>query len=596
MLINEWAFDIETYPNLFSLAAIDLHSQQQIVFEWSDTIDERDKLSLWIVGKTLIGYNALSFDVPVLNYVLGNPKGIKGCFNLATCIITDDKEYLDTIIKLRNAPRTYNIIDLAKTVTGNGGRFPSLKQIAIHLHWKRLQDLPYKPETELTRDEIEKVLEYNLNDVGITKALYWNIKPKLDMRVTVGKKFGVDILNASDSKIANVIFQTRIAEPTIKGTERAHVYGRDVMSSKCKFITTSLLELRSKIADMDLLTSMSLETTVFDNRYKIGLGGLHSCDTAGIFDNATSIIRDADVTSYYPTIAINHNYEPEHLRGVFLSVYKDLVAERITAKEHGDTVTADALKIAINGSFGKFNSRFFWLYDPLIFYSITINGQLFLLDLIEKLGIVGIKVISANTDGILCQIKPEQILAYNAMCEDWEMRTNFQLEYTDYELYIRSDVNNYLAKTISGKLKTKGWFATDTNFQKGYDKPIVARAVKEYFLNHIPPENTITAETDIYQFMMTQDIGKQFTPVYVTNKGEHVTQKHNRYYAVSTGGGYLTKVRDTGQRINIANNVLVYLANDVTDTMPEPYRKYYIDEAWKLIDTIAPREIQYKLF
>ena len=51
--------------------------------------------------------------------------------------------------------------------------------------------------------------------------------------------------------------------------------------------------------------------------------------------------------------------------------------------------------------YGAFRDINDYLYDPKCTYKVTINLQLCLLMLIEALELKGIKVISANTDGIV---------------------------------------------------------------------------------------------------------------------------------------------------------------------------------------------------
>jgi hypothetical protein len=38
---------------------------------------------------------------------------------------------------------------------------------------------------------------------------------------------------------------------------------------------------------------------------------------------------------------------------------------------------------------------------------------------------------------------------------EWETKTGFVLEETEYSKYIRSDVNNYIVKKIDGHIKEK---------------------------------------------------------------------------------------------------------------------------------------------
>lgn len=666
-----WAFDVETYPNFFSFTALSIEGDDVVKFEVSERVDQRACLSDWIQGRTLIGYNSIAYDNAMVNYVLGWPHeymGNEAAFQLSSRLISEDKWFralvkdftnkegeeawnkiwfacrndleegkrrfgrvlkennllspLTIMLKLnaiRYSSVPYGTIDLAKILTGNGGRFPSLKQVAIHLRWPRLQDLPYDPTIPLTHKQMDEVLDYNLNDVRITKALYNKVLAKIQMRRDTGKMFGVNLINASESKIANVIFEAKIGKPKIRQTHRIKIMGRDIVAPNIVFHTDVMKDTLAAILDTDFAekkTHIEVETeydelpvetkgtfsfvvNLFGVNYKMGVGGLHSVDKPGEYTaSADCILRDADVSSYYPFIIINNEYEPEHLNGIFLGPYKDIVYTRIAAKKRGDNVTAEPLKIAANGSFGKLNSKFFWLYDPKVFFSVTLNGQLYLLDLIEKLNMRGIQVISANTDGIVSEIHPSQEADYYAVCKEWQERTRFDLEFTDYKKYIRRDVNNYISLTTSGKVKEKGAFLTETNYSKGYDKPIIAKAIRAWLIDGVPPEDTIMAEKSIYEFCMTKDIGKQYTPIFKTREGEIVTQKHNRFYITKHVGGQLLKRRENGQVTAVVAKHLVWLANDVVDeeNMPEPDYPYYIKEAWKLIHKIQPPRQQMTLF
>ena len=110
---------------------------------------------------------------------------------------------------------------------------------------------------------------------------------------------------------------------------------------------------------------------------------------------------DCDVASYYPSIILNQGLCPANIGENFLRVYKKIVDERLKAKKEGDKVVSESLKIVINGSFGKFGSKFSALYAPEMLLQVTLTGQLALLMLIEKLENADIKVISANTDGVV---------------------------------------------------------------------------------------------------------------------------------------------------------------------------------------------------
>lgn len=125
------------------------------------------------------------------------------------------------------------------------------------------------------------------------------------------------------------------------------------------------------------------------------------------------------------------------------------------------------------------------------------------------------------------------------------------------------------------------------NLQKGYDEPIVAEAVVEYFLHDKPVVETLYECKDILMFCKTQNIGKKYTAAYVDTE-EHDIQRNVRFY-VSNRGGYLFKKEISGKLNNLCAGNKVTILNTLDDT-PIEFRdinyNYYYQEAMKIIDPI----------
>lgn len=243
---------------------------------------------------------------------------------------------------------------------------------------------------------------------------------------------------------------------------------------------------------------------------------------------------------------------------------------------------AEGLKIAINRMYGAFRDINDYLYDPKCTYKVTINLQLCLLMLIEALELKGIKVISANTDGIVCLIRPEQEADYKECCDWWQNYNNFELEFTDYEKYLRNDVNNYIAikkgfqdaynKLIDKTpeeiselediyIKRKGLFIENISFNKGYAYPVVPKALNLFLLYNIPYAQTIenhikSGKDAIYDYCMSQKTDTKFDIIYrhIENGKviDEALQKSNRFYItdVSYGSGVILKVDKIKNRKN----------------------------------------------
>ena len=309
-------------------------------------------------------------------------------------------------------------------------------------------------------------------------------------------------------------------------------------------------------------------------------------------------IIDSDVTSYYPAIMINYKVKPEMLEDVFTDIMVNLTEERIKAKKEGDKVKADGLKIVINSTFGKLGFEGYFLYDEQAMFQVTINGQLFLLMLIEMLTCKKFEVISANTDGIITLVPKNRLEEYYSICKEWEAKLDFTLEYTYYSKYVRRDVNNYLAQTTDGKVKSKGAFLQEIDLRKGYDSPIIALAIKAYFFDGINVEEFIRKHDDIYDFCISEKMGRQFKAEYDGN----LIQKSVRYY-VSTNGKKLIKYKTDIQTIEGEDDISVKRTTDLVAgklvTLFNKYEKksnydidynFYIKEANKIVYEIIKGE------
>jgi hypothetical protein len=240
--------------------------------------------------------------------------------------------------------------------------------------------------------------------------------------------------------------------------------------------------------------------------YQMGIGGLHSCEKGqSVVAKDNQILADFDVASYYPSIILKLKLSPENMGADFLRIYQDIVTERLQAKARGDKLTADTLKIVVNGSFGKLGSMYSALYAPQLMIQTTITGQLCLLMLIEWVESVGAQVVSANTDGIvvLCDKRKERHL--EEVMFDWMLTTSFELERADYRSIHSRDVNNYIAVKPDGKAKRKGVYAEPV-LSKNPDFTVVTDAVAAFLSRGVPVEDTVRGSKDVRGFVTVRQV------------------------------------------------------------------------------------------
>lgn len=484
---------------------------------------------------------------------------------------------------------------------------------------------------------IPDMMHYNLNDVYIVCEIVRLNPDEIKSRYAVSKTYQVDVLNSSRSKTADTLFEkfyskfSGLAPEQWKGgkTERTAMSFKKVIFPFIEFKTPALKNLLSELYGITIYRTskdaFSKEVTIGNVTYNLATGGLHSQDRPMELWSTTSFgdyssptggrkytIYHYDVASYYPSIMADHSVYPEHLnKGAFVGLIKWMRDTRVTVKHSNEKVIdgipkdvlALVLKIVINSIYGKFGFEKGSLYDRLAVLRVTVNGQLMLLMLCEALELEGISIISANTDGIMVKVYEDQEDKFNEISDWWREKTKMKADSDIVHCLIARDVNNYIAqfRTIKNgvpklKLEYKGAlnpFMYAIDLQKGYDMPIVAQAVSDYFLKKIPIMDTLQNATNILDFCRTQNVGRSFH-VEITRviDGKIVSDEYQRYvrFYVSNRGVIIEKVHnDNGNRARLAAGVVVTVLNTLDDmdiSLRDIDYKFYYNECMKIINPI----------
>ena len=265
------------------------------------------------------------------------------------------------------------------------------------------------------------------------------------------------------------------------------------------------------------------------------------------------------------------------------------------AKAAGDTTTANALKLVVNTTYGASLNKYNDLCDPLMGRSVCISGQLFLLELAQHLyeDIPDLRIVQLNTDGIMVEFDDSHYDQVQEILAEWQSRTGFELEEDSIAQIAQKDVNNYVEVQPSGKFKTKGGYlvrgiAPAGAFNVNNNATIVAKALVEYFVHGTPPEETINACDDIFQFQIIAKAGAKYREAYHMVDGEKVpVQKVNRIYATTDHRyGKLFKVKaenDAEAKIEMLPEHCI-IDNDNHLTIADVDKQFYIDMAHKRIN------------
>ena len=562
-------YDVETLSNCFTYSAIDRDSDNIVKFViWKGKNDLYDLLLHLNNVKGMIGFNSINFDYPVMHYIikernslinLDGDKIAKLIYKKAQSVISQEYSAIketEVLIPQLDLFRIWHY--------DNKARMTGLKKLEIAMCFENVQDMPYSHEHKITTEqEVQEILDYNVNDIMATKAFYELTKDKLELRKGIQTKYGLDCLNYPDSKIGEQLMlklychYTNQSENDVKRrrTHRTLFKFSECIPEYIKFTTpefNQLLEYIKSIEVTELKESFKYAFEYNGFTFDLGTGGIHGCIKAGVYQSTENeIVIDCDVASLYPSLGITLGLYPEHLGQEFPQIYEEgIVKPRLEAKKRGDKVSAEGGKLSANSVYGKSNSEYSFLYDPLYTIKTTLAGQLALCMLSEMLmtRVPNLKMLQINTDGLTVVIVNEYKRLYWEICQEWEVQTNLVLEYVAYSQMIIKDVNNYIAVTQkTNKVKYKGTFKPnaemrkDGEYHKAFNQGIVATAVNNYFLNNIPVLETLHNCKDIYEFCKTgNSVGQWWAETFeVDNEKNEINitkvQKNNRYYLCKNG-------------------------------------------------------------
>lgn len=595
-------FDSEVYINYSLFAFKHMDTGKYLYFEYPLDVG---KLA-WVLKQFLIvGFNLKNYDMMIVTLALSGatPKEIK---TLSNKIINGvflpfhfEQSYRMKIISTNN-------IDLFEVTPLQG----SLKLYAGRLHCKRMQELPIPEDTMLTIDQKMTIRDYCLNDVDNTELLLNFLKPQLNLRYQLSNNYNIDLRSKSDAQIAESVITRELTRLTRQEPQRPlnHTsyfsyqiptylkYHHPILNELLDIIRHHIFRIdeNGAIKLPDLVKQLDLR--IAKSTYRIGAGGLHSSEENLAHKPESGVLLlDRDVASYYPAIILNQELYPQHLGPAFLKVYRSIVDKRLEAKQAGDKVVSDALKITINGTFGKLGNKWSVLYAPELLFQVTLSGQLCLLlliDMIEKRG-WGLHVISANTDGVLIECNFRMRDTLNDIVKEWEKITGFVTEESEYKAVYSRDVNNYIAIKKDGSVKTKGTYsergsAGDSPLSRNPEAFVCVDAVITYLLVGTPVETTIYDCQDIRRFLIVRNVkgGAQKSGKYLgkTIRWYFSTEiKQDMQYVISgnkvpnsDGGKPLMELRDDippdldyERYVAIANDILI----DLGVRKPDPYKR-----------------------
>lgn len=520
--------DSECYVNYASIAFQDVDTCEITLFEkWNDSDIDMKGIARMFKKYRVITFNGIGYDLPMIALLMSGATNGELKQASDTIILSDMKPWQFYEQYNVSLPDWIDHIDLMEVSPGSPQR-PSLKMYGGRLHYKTMMDLPYSPDDRITEEKRDTMVRYLANDLGLTRAKYFELKENIDLRAHMSVEYGLDLRSKSGPQVAEAVLKKEVERVT-----RKRLYKPDARPKTFKYVAPSYLEFHTEQLQraFEIVTTspfvvngkLVVETPAAlddmtlqfgDSVFRMGIGGLHSSESRTTYtsDDEYELI-DADVASFYTSLILNCGYSPKHIGDVFITVYRSIYTRRLAAKKAGDKNTAESLKLTLNGLYGKLGSPYSVVYSPDLMIQTTITGQLSLLMLIERLWLAGFHVISANTDGFITRVPRGRRDEYSVILMDWEFDTMLELEKTHLRSLHSRDVNNFFAIDTKGKVKSKGAFAPAGPGLRGADGmkknpncEITIDAVIALLKHNTPLEQTIRACKDIRKFVTIRTV------------------------------------------------------------------------------------------
>lgn len=532
---NVVGYDMEVYMYNWSITFTDVLTDKDFVI--NDNIPLLKKFLDKHNESVFVGYNNKGYDTHILKGIIDG----KNPYELSQQIINGDDKA--KIFKMYDQ----KCISLIETDIMQDNRGFSLKEHMAFMGMEvKESDVSFDIDRELTEEEIEQNNYYNVNDVKGTNARFMAILGSLKTKALICDMYDIPYtgLFMTNANLIATILKAEWHE------NRGDYYNPYEAPEWLRFDNVDVLKqvaywvwngqpLRSKMKDGEIKDDLSFEIKLRDLTVKVGSGGLHGAVPNYI--KKKCLIYQDDVGSLYPNTAVLNGYISRNIPKEYQHFYADILEKRMKYKAEGDKEKEQAMKLILNTFYGVLRAKFNKLYDPRQAIMINLTGQLALLDLAEK--IEPHAYISAlNTDSINYEpFSDEDKEEIEKVKADWCKRTGYKLDSDIITNIAQRDINNYVCKFDTGKVKTKG--AVSLGGGVKVNKAIVYTALENYFMDGKTPEETIQECSDMLQFQIISKTGWTYQETRLYNGDEwKEIQKVNRSFAIKEGTDFETGV------------------------------------------------------
>lgn len=467
-------------------------------------------------------------------------------------------------------------------------------------------EVDFELDRPLTDEEKLKTEKYNRDDLDQTLQDFIYLQDEFNLKLDLIKEFNLPLsyLCATEAKLAAKVLKANRIEDIKYKPVYPQMYPQLQVNNK------EIIDfyMNRKYAEKGAELQLNFGGTI----HYMKSGGLHGAINNCYFKEVYYL----DVSGYYNLVMINFNLLSRAIPEEGRKLYEYMYHEQLRLKKINPR-KRQVYKIILLAVFGAQSNEYCEFYDPYQGDLVRMTGQMFLIDLLEKLTPVA-KIIQSNTDGIMCiPLENHNEDEIKKIVDEWQLRTGFVLKFDKiYNLYQR-DVNNYIYQHDDGSIETKG---EAVKYYDGYNNPykksaymskeplIISKCIVDYCIYDKLPEQVVDEEKN--NLNMFQSICKkgtfdwlEYEEIDLLTNNIKVTklQKVNRAFAFKSNNikGSIYKRNKEGKKSpsgraaitkskmgGVPDNIFIY--NNKLDNINEEIinkidYQYYINRAYERI-------------
>lgn len=539
---NLWVFNKYTEPNV-----------------WKVFHNDNEGIHNFIVDNSpiLAGYNIKGYDLHILK---GNLLGYEPWAL---------KEINDWIIKEGNSPWEYpfekwvetpSILELMHDIVPR----KSLKEIEGNLGMDITEStISFDDPRKWDEEMFQEILFYCKADVSALRPIFEIRKDYLQTKLNLADMCDLEPIKTFSMTNANVVAKFVGAVRFTPPENEIYKFPKYMTDERLSYISPDIIHFYNTMESkynpdgtINEEASSSFKTVIANCPHKLGFGGLHGALECYYEESSEQrIILNFDAFSFYPSIMLLNNRLSRAVtnRSRVVEVYEQRKDSKFNPNSNIPHELILTIKLILNTLYGISGAKFNDCYDPLMLKSVCVDGQITLIYLIMCLSVIdSYKCIQSNTDGVMFSIDRKDYDKAINIIKTFEAITGFIMEEDRISKVVQRDVNNYLVVFENGKVKTKGGlFSPLSDKFKGNSLGIVALAIKDYFINNTPVEETIHACNDVEQYQMIAKAGSTYDAViqyFEDNTWEEVHRVNRIFAAKDSIGRDIKKIKLTREK------------------------------------------------